>query len=229
MPPIGKLTALITCDEQTGGIGRRNKTWLSQAGNLAATYLLHSEIPWLSASAGLIGLALAASLLHTLRQLLGPDAAFIQLKWPNDLVIGQGKLAGVLVEHTLGGRATLLSAGLNISKQTGAASALGSRYTSLEQRGFTCTAEQILLAWTPVLRGYLQEVFDNGAELAQQIASRELMLGSFVRFTLPGQAPQWGIFSDIDAIGRIGILKDNQKSFFDSHQIFNLEFASSSA
>lgn len=222
--PWGGLTALVTCDDQSDGVGRRGHSWLSQRGDLAATYLLDSERAWLPAHAGLAGLLLAASLLQTLRELLGARA--IHLKWPNDLQTDEGKLAGVLAEHTLGGKATLLSAGLNIAPPADVAGQPSARCASLKNLGYLCTAEQILAAWTPTLNRFLGELFEMGGEKwAQQIARRELPIGSEVCFAPTGQSPRRGSFADLDPAGRIGISFEGQRVYFSPHQVHHLRFS----
>ena len=86
---------LVLTENQTRGRGRRNREWVSRAGESVAVSLvlpLPSEPiaprTWLPLVAG-------AALVHSLRKNGLPDAA---LKWPNDVLIDTGKLAGILCE-----------------------------------------------------------------------------------------------------------------------------------
>jgi len=84
----------ITALTQTAGRGRQGRAWQTAAGNLAATCLFTTPLPPAQAAQVSFVAALAAADLadHYLGQGAGA------LKWPNDLMIGGGKGAGILVE-----------------------------------------------------------------------------------------------------------------------------------
>jgi BirA family biotin operon repressor/biotin-[acetyl-CoA-carboxylase] ligase len=82
----------IVAEEQSAGRGRRGRSWLSPRGNLYASALLIDPCaPAIAAQLGFVaGVALARA-----AEDLGAAA---RLKWPNDLVCGGAKCAGLLVE-----------------------------------------------------------------------------------------------------------------------------------
>lgn len=91
----GSHGAVIWAKEQTQGRGRGDRQWESLPGNLFVTVLLRpgcalSVIPQLSFVA-----ALAAH--HTIEDVL-PEDAEIALKWPNDVLVNDKKVAGILLE-----------------------------------------------------------------------------------------------------------------------------------
>ncbi len=86
----------ITAQSQSAGRGRRGNPWVSPAGNLYATLLLTEpsapeHAPQLSFVAAL---ALHDAVAACAPQ-LGPA---LKVKWPNDLLVGPAKLAGILIE-----------------------------------------------------------------------------------------------------------------------------------
>ncbi len=83
----------IVAAEQTAGRGRRGRSWVSPRGNLHASALLIDPCPQaLSPQLGFVaGVALAKA-----AEDVGARRA--RLKWPNDLVIGSAKCAGMLLE-----------------------------------------------------------------------------------------------------------------------------------
>ncbi|MGG5808370.1 biotin--[acetyl-CoA-carboxylase] ligase [Falsiroseomonas sp. CW058] len=85
----------VLAHRQTAGRGREARGWESPAGNLHLSVLLRPGGPMRAAAQwGLLaGVALAEALGTFL-----PDPAAIRLKWPNDLLLGQGKLAGMLTD-----------------------------------------------------------------------------------------------------------------------------------
>jgi BirA family biotin operon repressor/biotin-[acetyl-CoA-carboxylase] ligase len=85
----------VMARRQTAGRGRDGRGWESPPGNLYVSLLLRPATPAREAPlwALLAALALAEALAPAL-----PDPAALRLKWPNDLLLGTAKLAGVLCE-----------------------------------------------------------------------------------------------------------------------------------
>ncbi|MCH9806443.1 MAG: biotin--[acetyl-CoA-carboxylase] ligase [Alphaproteobacteria bacterium] len=92
----------VTARKQSEGRGRQGRDWMSPEGNLFASLLVTlrcqpTEIPGLSILAG-VALANAINALLPGR----PDghSTLPRLKWPNDLMMTDAKMAGILVETT---------------------------------------------------------------------------------------------------------------------------------
>ena len=84
----------IAARRQTSGRGRRGRAWESGQGNLAATLLMTSSRPAGEAAQ----LSFVAALgVRDLAARFVPEA-IIALKWPNDVLIGGAKAAGILIE-----------------------------------------------------------------------------------------------------------------------------------
>jgi BirA family biotin operon repressor/biotin-[acetyl-CoA-carboxylase] ligase len=85
----------VLARRQTAGRGREGRSWHSEEGNLHVSLLLRPDAPAAEAPrwALLGGVALAEALSAFL-----PDRDSIRLKWPNDLLLGGAKLAGMLCE-----------------------------------------------------------------------------------------------------------------------------------
>jgi BirA family transcriptional regulator, biotin operon repressor / biotin---[acetyl-CoA-carboxylase] ligase len=86
----------ITATMQTAGRGRYGRTWISAPGNLYASLLLSDPSPFELAPqlAFVAGLALRDAIVGEAAA-IAPDLAF---KWPNDLLLGGRKCAGILIE-----------------------------------------------------------------------------------------------------------------------------------
>ena len=99
----------IRAERQTGGRGRQGRSWVSPPGNLHASTLvrLRDQDP----PAPTLALA-AAVALHDIASAWAP-AAGIQIKWPNDLLAGGEKLAGILLERA--GDAVVIGFGVNLA------------------------------------------------------------------------------------------------------------------
>lgn len=95
--PLGRIQVLA-CERQTGGRGRRGRSWLSwDEGSLTFSLRWSFEPgPHMPAGLSLVaGLAVA----RTLERLGGEG---VQLKWPNDVLVNGQKLAGILIELVQG-------------------------------------------------------------------------------------------------------------------------------
>ena len=84
---------VIVAEEQTGGIGRMGRTWISPAGGIWITIILKPHIPvdhiFMITMAGSLAVARA------IRKEFGLGAL---IKWPNDIFIGKKKIGGLLLE-----------------------------------------------------------------------------------------------------------------------------------
>jgi BirA family biotin operon repressor/biotin-[acetyl-CoA-carboxylase] ligase len=84
---------LVIADEQTAGRGRGGKSWQSSPG--AGLWLTLIERPADSSGLGVLSLRVGLAAAEALDR-FAPEP--IRLKWPNDLYVDRGKLAGILVE-----------------------------------------------------------------------------------------------------------------------------------
>lgn len=105
----------IVAQEQTAGRGRRGRDWVSEPGNLFATHLL--TLPVEVAAATHVSFVTALALHDTCAGLL-PSTANLSLKWPNDVLLEEKKLAGILLEtvpcKTPGSIALAVGCGVNL-------------------------------------------------------------------------------------------------------------------
>lgn len=83
----------VVAHEQTAGKGRRGHVWGSPATGLYESVLLRPQVPM----SHFMGLS-AVCALGILDALRGLGAVRADLKWPNDVVVGNRKLAGILLE-----------------------------------------------------------------------------------------------------------------------------------
>jgi BirA family biotin operon repressor/biotin-[acetyl-CoA-carboxylase] ligase len=119
---------VVMADSQAAGRGRRGRTWLDEPGaSLLVSIVLRPRLE----PARLPGLSLAAAV--AVAEALTRTAGLIpRLKWPNDVLVGGRKLAGILLETRLSGEraTTVLGVGVNLSQRVFPAD-LGQRATSV--------------------------------------------------------------------------------------------------
>jgi BirA family transcriptional regulator, biotin operon repressor / biotin---[acetyl-CoA-carboxylase] ligase len=103
-------TAVIA-GEQTGGRGRLKRRWLAPAGNIALSIILYPDI------ASLPYLIMVASLavVKAIKSVTGVEG---QIKWPNDILIDDKKVCGILIENEIRGNIvaySIVGIGINVN------------------------------------------------------------------------------------------------------------------
>ena len=113
----GRMEELwLRADRQTAGYGRRGRGWVMAAGNLACSRILAAPEP--VAALGQLSFVAALAVADAMAGAVGEGAAAeIRLKWPNDVLIGGAKAAGVLLElvDTPAGRRVVIGIGVNLA------------------------------------------------------------------------------------------------------------------
>jgi BirA family biotin operon repressor/biotin-[acetyl-CoA-carboxylase] ligase len=103
--------ALLAAEAQTSGRGRRGRRWHSSPGS-GITFSLAQRMTRPLRELAALSLVAGAA---TARALRAFGASQIALKWPNDLVVGEAKLGGILVETRKDAGATLVVIGVGIN------------------------------------------------------------------------------------------------------------------
>jgi BirA family transcriptional regulator, biotin operon repressor / biotin---[acetyl-CoA-carboxylase] ligase len=194
--------------EQTAGRGRRNRPWIAPRGNLASSILEVIDVaPAVAATLGFAaGLALEAALrrvsIEASTRSAGSDQMKFWLKWPNDVLAGRQKLAGILMEaEAVAGDRLAVVAGIG-TNVVAAPEGTPTPATSLAALGIDIGAEELFTelsdAWTE-FRG----IWDDGrgfAEIRRFWLERAAGLGQAVAIKAGGTAVE-GIFDTIDDSG----------------------------
>lgn len=204
-------------DHQTAGRGQRGNTWVAQPGeNFTLTFVLR---PGFLAIKDQFFLNMAISLgLHDFVSSRASDSA-VRVKWPNDLLIGDSKVCGVLIENQLQGNhftQSLVGIGLNMNQarfDLPTASSLhlktGARYD--------------LSAELPVLLGclearYLQLREGKLQALKSAYLSVLYWLGEQRRFSAQAAVFE-GTITGVDAFGKLNVETSEGLRAFDLKEI----------
>jgi BirA family biotin operon repressor/biotin-[acetyl-CoA-carboxylase] ligase len=102
---------VLIAERQTAGRGRRSREWVSPpaAGVYLSVLLRPEEVP--AARLGSLAVVAGLALVRAVREAAGVETV---LKWPNDLLVGDAKCAGVLSEAVAGGSGVVVGIGLNV-------------------------------------------------------------------------------------------------------------------
>lgn len=93
-----RVPMLYLADEQTAGRGRRGKSWISETGNLTFSLI----VPFDHSHANKVGpfsIAIGAAVCQAIENVC--DGCRFATKWPNDILVGGQKLAGILLERAV--------------------------------------------------------------------------------------------------------------------------------
>lgn len=189
----------IMARRQTAARGRRGRAWSAPAGNFGATLLMRPPgQPALRSFVAALGL-------HDAMVALTGRAELFALKWPNDVLLSGGKLAGILLEgggH--GGLAIGIGVNLVAVPETGGLEAGALRPVSLAgATGLRVTPDEMLDALAPAVTRWEERLQDEGfAPVRAAWLARAARIGEDIVARLPGREVA-GRFETIDATGAI--------------------------
>ncbi|KIG17264.1 Biotin--protein ligase [Enhygromyxa salina] len=175
--------ALVTADAQTAGRGRLGRPWSSPPGrDIYASVVLRPGAP--SAAFGSLALAVGVGLCEGLCAVFGDQLPTLALKWPNDLLLDERKLAGILCESRWRGREVelVIGFGLNVHREAAqfepglqaTATSLAQHLESHQRVGRAA----ILAALLHQLELALERFFAGGfAAIRSRYESRCIMIG----------------------------------------------------
>lgn len=188
--------AVLLAEYQTAGRGRHGRTWsapprsqISVSVGVDTTGVAPDAWGWLPL---LTGLAVA----HTARD-LGVDAG---LKWPNDVLVGTGKLAGILAEVA----APVIVVGLGLNVSLTADELCDPNAVSLLMLGHDADRTELTVALLHALSDRLaQWRAGEDAALAADYRDVSTTIDTQVRAILPGDSEIVGTATGIDDSGRL--------------------------
>ena len=197
----------VVARRQEAGRGRRGRPWLSAPGNLHATLLLVDPAP--SGRLGQLPFVAGLALHHALAALLpAADRHRLTLKWPNDLLLDEKKVAGILIESaTTGAGSTAVAIGCGVNCVYHPAD-LRFPATDLATAGFKVAAEPLFDSLLETFSAIL-EIWSEGAGFAAIRQSWLDVAGGIGRAIAVQQCETTvtGIFEALDAEGRL-LLRD---------------------
>jgi len=198
----------ITATAQSGGRGRRGRAWTSEPGNLYASLLLIDAAP-LQAMASL-PLAVAIAVHDAIRAVMPAGAPPVEIKWPNDILVGRAKTCGILLEAERladGRHALVIGIGINIASAPDQAAY---RVTKLGDHAPSVSPD-ILFARLYAAMVDALALWDRGAGIADVVRrwrASACGIGERITVNLPDRSLS-GYFAGIDDQGLLLLEEDN--------------------
>ena len=197
--------SVLLTDNQTAGRGRLDRSWVANPGDaLAVSILLRpsgfdiSRFSWLPLIAGLA----MTNCVHSLI-----DGAQVKLKWPNDVLVNDEKISGILAEVLPSGDGLVIGAGLNLRQDKLALPIPNA--TSLALNGVSgFELDDVLVRYLASFRRLYEEFSDAGGDpeasgIRAEISEESSTIGSVVLVQLPDGSEFQGKAAGLDNDGRL--------------------------
>lgn len=206
--------AVLLAEHQRAGRGRHGRSWSAPPrSQIAMSFGV--DTAGVSADAwGWLPLITGMAVVDCVRE-LGVDAG---LKWPNDVLVGTGKLAGILAE--VAGTVVVVGMGLNVSLTEDALP--DPRAVSLTMLGVSVERTVLTGRLLVALDRLVQRWRRSDPTLADDYRRVSTTIGSQVRAHLPGDSDIVGTATGIDASGHLMIDSDGTTATVSAGDITHL-------
>lgn len=197
----------VLADRQTAGRGRSGRAWVSTEGNLHASLILRDVSPLEKAAQ--LALVSGVALHAVLSAICGTDlAGRLELKWPNDLLLGRRKLAGILVESSVTGRdrgaLAVVGLGVNLAQHPDspelAATSLRAHDVSVAPMNFLPTLDTSMQEWIA------KWASGDGFHLVREAWLQRSLPAGTVLSVNSGQGVRTGTFAGLSVDGALLIM-----------------------
>ena len=202
----------LTANRQVAGRGRLDRHWVSEAGNLYSTYV---GPPPPEAAFPLLPFMLSLAVRQAILAHIPVERhARVQLKWPNDVLIGGAKISGVLVERrTLQGsktlqegealqeRTPLMAIGIGINVEH-APQSLDRAVTSLSAQGGTAGPGELFATLRAAVADGLETLARDPQAVLESWSRHAIGLGDAITVDLGGERVS-GTFDHLAADGAL--------------------------
>lgn len=199
-----EANTVLAADYQSAGRGRRGRTWDAAPGSsLLFSVLIRPQID--VERAHLVTTALALGAVEACDSLAGVRPG---LKWPNDLVVGDRKLAGVLAESVVAGErleAVVVGMGLNARSGAAPSETAGSAVALEDVCGSVIDRRELLAEILTGFAHWMERIEGAGgqAELMASARHESATLGCQVTVELGDGTVLEGLAEDLDDRGAL--------------------------
>ena len=191
---------VLVAEEQTAGRGRMGRSWVSEPGAALTFSVLLRPAAIPASRRGWLPLLAGVAVATAVRSVARVPAT---LKWPNDVLAGDRKLAGILAEQSAD--ATVIGIGINVATPAGALPVPTA--TSLLVEGSDVAREpllaEILRSFERWYAPFREDPDPSRTGLLEEYRTLCATLGRSVRVELPGNRQLTGIAEDVDTDGSL--------------------------
>lgn len=210
---------LVITDNQTKGRGQRGNGWEAEPNqNLTFSFLLKPT--FLQASEQfLLNIAVSLGLADYLQSRVSEINQHVKIKWPNDMMLNNKKVTGILIENTLAGNTiqqSVVGIGMNINQ----ASFSYPTATSLNQVTGVIydLSDELHLMGVEIESRYLQLRSGRGDDLRSEYVHQLYRMGKVHSFKINEEVVM-GVIEGIDPIGKLKVKIEEESKVFGMKEI----------
>lgn len=199
---------VLLAEFQSKGRGRKEREWVSNSGqNLTFSILLKEDLN--ENTINLINFGASLAVAQAIENLFQLD---VELKWPNDVLVGKKKIAGILLESTSKGNKinkVVIGIGVNVN-QPNFPGKFEIQPTSIRREfKLPVSREKLLSELLNIYESILELVVNDPNKILNDWRERCKMIGEKIKI-VEGEKIRTGVFEDIDQNGYL-ILKVGDK------------------
>jgi BirA family transcriptional regulator, biotin operon repressor / biotin---[acetyl-CoA-carboxylase] ligase len=216
--------AVLATDFQSRGRGRLDRSWQAEPGSSILASVLFRPSFANPAGLGWLSLLTALAIAKALQELGLPA----RIKWPNDILISNKKVSGILAEALPDLSAVVVGFGINVSQQPAELPSPASG--SLLSLGLAePNRDEVLAAVLDQLKVIYSGFCDASGDAEQsglrsEVLQHSATVGERVRVLFPNQTERVGLAKDIDSLGRL-VVSDGEEFSVSAADVLHLRTA----
>lgn len=195
---------VVTTQNQTSGRGQFNAKWESEAGNNLSISILKKNIDVPLEKIFLVSISVSLAILHTLKELGVPN---LSVKWPNDILSGNYKIGGILIENMLSGakiKRCIIGFGLNVNQEEFKYAPKAASLKQIVGRSFNL--ELVFSALVENLHAQLNKpILPLENDLYAQYHSQLFRIGKPSEFLIEENKPITGVIKGVSLNGKLQV------------------------
>jgi BirA family biotin operon repressor/biotin-[acetyl-CoA-carboxylase] ligase len=209
---------VVTAENQTKGKGQMGAVWNSEVGkNLIMSVLVKDFLTEINEIFNL-NIAVATAVITALKK---QNISDLSIKWPNDILSANKKIAGILIENSIksdGSIYSIVGLGLNVNQTNFEGLPKASSLAVIS--GQELDKEELLSAIVTQLKANVMETKQNPASLRQQFVDSLYKKDIPMPFTNQKEEKFMGIIQGISPIGKLQVLlEEDSVAEFDIKEI----------
>ena len=216
---------VLATDFQTAGKGRMDRSWEASPGSsVMASILLR---PRFSQSSGIGWLSLLTALAIT--RAVSDLGLAPKIKWPNDVLIGEKKVSGILAEAATDLSCVVIGFGINVNQSTKQLPVDSATSLLLENAG-SVNRDQLLAAVIENIKQLYVDLSSASGDaqvsgLRKAILEISATVGNQVSVEFPDGRKVLGLAKDIDKTGRLVVVTQNETLSVSAGDVLHLRKA----
>lgn len=211
----------VVAEQQTAGRGQQGNIWVSEPGKNLTFSILIKNIPVSTIANAAMSMRVSLMVYDTLKHFLLPDLA---VKWPNDILSGNKKLAGILIENIINEEKTchlIIGVGINVNQTDFGELHLASSMKTICGKSFD--KEEVLAVFLKTFKKYYDALPNADAAVITK-SYHEKLFRIDKPSTFEGKDGRRfsGIIRGVDAAGRLLLEVEDKRIIAYGHKEVNL-------